>query len=122
MWWQRHDDGTISAFIAYEGCQTPCIYIAWICDPLWVGVKPHCLAHYAVCNPAASSYQGFWLTISQIWATTCDDNEVVMDPYANPLHMKDVKHLVYVCHGCVIHYGWVMSLIACVMVQFETKQ
>ena len=31
-----------------------------------------------------------------VLAATGHDNEVVMDPYAHPLHMKVVKHLVYV--------------------------
>jgi hypothetical protein len=46
-------------------------------------------------NFQTSSDPRFWL-ISQIWASTCHDNEVVMDPYAHPLHMMGVKHLVYV--------------------------
>ena len=44
-----------------------------------------------------------------------------MDPYAHPLHMKVVKHLVYLWHRRVIHYGWVSSINACVMVQFVTS-
>ena len=38
---------------------------------------------------------GFRL-IYQIAMCICRENEVVMDPYARPLHMKVVKHLVYV--------------------------
>ena len=156
-----------------------------MCDPLWVGLKPHCLKTCPVCSlwvtqdfgwfpklqsaPAVkmkwwwnhmpihciwrlsntlymydmdvwstlggskasllvqwsglqpSSDPGFWL-IYQTATCTCRDNEVVMDPYAHPLHMKVVKHLVYVWYGCVIHSGWVWSLIACVMVWFAAQQ
>ena len=38
-----------------------------------------------------------------------------MAPYVQPLHMKVGKHLAYVYQECVIHFGWVLSLIVCVM-------
>ena len=88
------------------------IFMAWTCDPLWVGLKPDCLCCCRICS---------FVLICQIWASTCHDNEVVMDPYAHPLHMNVVKHLVYVWPGCVIHSGWVWSLIACVMVWIVAK-
>jgi hypothetical protein len=36
----------------------------------------------------------FQLT-SQVWANTFEGNSLMMAPYANPHHMKDVKHLIY---------------------------
>jgi hypothetical protein len=30
VWWQRHDDGSISPSTAYEGYQTPCICLTWM--------------------------------------------------------------------------------------------
>ena len=65
-----------------------------ISSPLWVGLKTHCYCNGMVYSLAVT-HEGFRL-ISQIWDSTCRENEVVMDPYAHPLHMKVVKHLVYV--------------------------
>ena len=118
---------------------------AWIMKWWWIHMPIHCI--WRLCNTLymydmdvwstlggseasllvlwyglqLNSDPGFWL-ISQIWASTCLNNEVVMDPYAHPLHMKVVKHLVYVWYGCVIHSGWVMSLNACVVVRFVDQQ
>ena len=66
-----------------------------MCDPLWVGLKPHCLLIGKVCSPAASSGPGF-LLISQIRASSCSDNAMMTALYAHPLHMQVDKHLAYV--------------------------
>ena len=40
MWWERHDDGSISPSTAYEGCQTPSICLKRMCKPFHVGLEP----------------------------------------------------------------------------------
>ena len=47
-------DGSICPSIAYEGCQTPCMCMTWMCDPLWVGLKPHCMCYGMVYSPAVT--------------------------------------------------------------------
>jgi hypothetical protein len=53
VWWQWHDDGSISPSTAYEGCQTPFICLEWMWEPYHEAFEPqplhkHFIQHQAV--------------------------------------------------------------------------
>jgi len=88
-------------------------------EPFHVGLEPQPLQNSCVicsCSPVGTQ------ETSQVWANTFEGNNLIMAPYANPHHMKDVKHLVYAGMGCGIHFVLGQSHIYCTMVSFATQQ
>ena len=54
---------------------------------------PHCLLISKVNSPAVTQDNCLF---SQIRASICGDNAMLMAPYVQPLHMKVSKHLEYI--------------------------
>jgi hypothetical protein len=48
--------------------------------------------------------------LSQIWGNVCDDNCMILYPYAYPPQQKKLKHLIYICHRCGMQFERIYSL------------
>ena len=71
------------------------------------------ILYHSVVSPFAHIHHlRFLITLSKIWGNVCYGNGkgVRVHPYAYSQHQKMLKHLVYVCHGCVIQSEVVYSI------------
>jgi hypothetical protein len=57
----------------------------------------------------------FWLTFTNM-GNVCGGNRVNVHPYAHPQQLKVLKHLILVCHGCVMQFERFYSLNCCEVV------
>ena len=58
----------------------------------------------------------------QTLTNKCGGNDIMMDPYHHPQHMKVVIRLWYVWSGCGKHSMWVWSLNHCTRASLGAKQ
>jgi hypothetical protein len=106
-------DGFICPSTAYEGYQTPCVYLTWMWEPFQVGLEPQPMHCGVICQPAVT--QGFSCIPKSGFKS------VVVTAWwwiHQPIQSIWRLHLAYVWHVCGNHSRWVWSLNHCIVVWF----
>ena len=104
--------GVQSAVVMVWACRHISIHHSWRCS-----VTMHMYIMDVWCSLVFSSASTLaqWYALhtyitegvsqfSKFWTNICGDNGVSLQSFAHPSQLKVLKHLIYVWHGCGIHF------------------